>query len=149
LVESLLRFVSPSFDELKRLSHIFPEKCYVISGGFVEYILPICKQLGFKEDHIIANQFMLRGKQIVDFDRDLPIAMHLGKVNALRDLNLQRPICMIGDGFTDLELKLEGAVDYFLAFTESVYREGIVSKADMECKNFEQVVHFLTSHLEK
>ena len=37
---------------------------------------------------------------------------------------------MIGDGYTDYEIKHSGLANKFYAFTENVERENIVSKAD-------------------
>ena len=142
LIARLRPFISPSLNALKSLRDIFPEKCFVISGGFMEYILTLCLELGFKEDRIIANQFVVKDDRIVDFNRDLTIAQNLGKVRVIRELNLQEPICMIGDGYTDFETKREGCVDYFLAFTETVYRHNVVLEADTVCKNFYEVINF-------
>jgi hypothetical protein len=50
---------------------------------------------------------------------------------------------MIGDGYTDLEAKLEGAVDYFIGYTETVYRDNIVERADAVCSDFYEVVKFI------
>ena len=142
LLVRLRSYVSPSLNALKSLNEIFPEKCFVISGGFTEYILPLCLELGFKEDHIIANQFVVKVDRIVDFKRDLTIAQNLGKVKVIRELNLQGTICMIGDGYTDFETKREGCVDYFLAFTEAVFRHNVVLEADTVCENFYEVINF-------
>lgn len=143
LVARLIQAISPSFDALKDFINTRNDNCYVISGGFMEYISPICKKIGFQESHIIANQFVVEGERIIDFRKDLAISENLGKVKALRNLSLQSPICMIGDGYTDFETKKEGVVDYFVAFTESVYRKNIVDKADVVCNNFFEVIDFV------
>jgi HAD superfamily phosphoserine phosphatase-like hydrolase len=143
LTNRLISFISPSIKSLTEWSAIFPKNCYVVSGGFLEYIVPVCKQIGFLESNIIANQFVLKDDKIIDYNKNLLIAQNLGKVKAINELNLSRPIYMIGDGYTDLETKLESSVDFFIAYTETVYRESIVKKADAECGDFYVVMKWI------
>lgn len=143
LIVKLISFISPSIVALTNLQSIFPKNCYVVSGGFLEYIVPVCKRIGFLEANIIANQFVLEGEKIVDFNRNLPIAQNMGKVKVINEFQLARPIFMIGDGYTDLETKLEGAVDYFIGYTETVYRDNIVERADAVFSDFYEVVKWI------
>jgi|688.fasta_scaffold08193_7 HAD superfamily phosphoserine phosphatase-like hydrolase len=143
LIVKLFSFISPSIVALTKMKSIFPKNCYVVSGGFLEYIMPVCKRIGFLESNIIANQFVLKDDNIIDFNRSLPIAHNMGKVKVINEFQLARPICMIGDGYTDLEAKLEGAVDYFIGYTETVYRDNIVERADAVCSDFYEVVKFI------
>lgn len=143
LIVRLNSVVSPSIDALIEMKSIFPKKCYVVSGGFLEYIIPVCKRIGFLEANIIANQFMVKDNKIIDFNRNLPISQNMGKAVAINALNLSRPIYMIGDGYTDLETKLEGAVDYFIGYTETIYRNNIVERADAVCNDFYEVVKWI------
>lgn len=143
LVVRLNSFISPSIDALIEMKSIFPKNCYIVSGGFLEYIVPVCKRIGFLETNIIANQFVLIDDKIIDFNRNLSISQKMGKVKAINALNLSRPIYMIGDGYTDLETKLEGAVDYFISYTETVFRENVVKQADAVCSDFYEVVKWI------
>jgi D-3-phosphoglycerate dehydrogenase len=143
LIVRLNSFISPSIDALIEMRSIFPKNCYVVSGGFLEYIIPVCKRIGFLEANIIANQFMAKDNKIIDFNRNLPISQSKGKAKAINALNLSRPIYMIGDGYTDLETKLEGAVDNFIGYTETVYRDSIVERADSVCSDFYEVVKWI------
>ena len=146
LIVKLISIISPSIEALTNLKSIFPKNCYVISGGFLEYILPICKRIGFLEANIIANQFVLEGETIIDFNRNLPIAQNMGKVKVLNELKLSRPIFMIGDGYTDLEAKLHGSVDVFIAYIETVYRNTIVNNADEVCSDFYEVIKWIKNN---
>lgn len=143
LIVRLNSSISPSIDALIEMKSIFPKNCYIVSGGFLEYIVPVCKHIGFLESNIIANQFVLNDDKIVDFNRNLPISQNKGKALAINALNLSRPIYMIGDGYTDLEAKLESAVDYFMGYTETVYRDSIVERADAVCSDFYEVVKWI------
>ncbi len=143
LIVRLNSFISPSIDALIEMKSIFPKNCYVVSGGFLEYIVPVCKRIGFLESNVIANQFILKDDKIIDFNRNLSISQSKGKAMAINALQLARPICMIGDGYTDLEAKLEGAVDYFIGYTETVYRDRIVERADAVGGDFYEVVKWI------
>ena len=143
LIVRINSFISPSIDALIEMKSIFPKNCYIVSGGFLEYIVPVCKRIGFLETNIIANQFVLIDDKIIDFNRNLSISQKMGKVKAINALNLSRPIYMIGDGYTDLETKLEGAVDYFIGYTETVFRENVVKQADAVCSDFYEVVKWI------
>ncbi|HEV2082146.1 MAG TPA: phosphoglycerate dehydrogenase [Brevundimonas sp.] len=48
---------------------------------------------------------------------------------------------MIGDGWTDAEVKLAGAADRFVAFTEIVRRDRVVAAADQEAATLDEVLH--------
>jgi HAD superfamily phosphoserine phosphatase-like hydrolase len=143
LIVKLISFISPSIEALTDFKSIFPKNCYLVSGGFLEYIMPVCKRIGFLESNIFANQFVLNDDNIIDFNRNLPIAQNMGKVKVLNELKLSRPIYMIGDGYTDLETKLQGSVDVFIAYTETVYRNAIVNKADEVCSDFYEIVKLI------
>jgi D-3-phosphoglycerate dehydrogenase len=143
LIVRLNSFISPSIDALIEMKSVFPKNCYVVSGGFLEYIIPVCKRIGFLETNIISNQFVLKDDKIIDFNRNLSISQNIGKVKAINALNLSRPIYMIGDGYTDLETKLECAVDYFIGYTETVFRENVVKQADAVCSDFYEVVKWI------
>ncbi len=52
------------------------------------------------------------------------------KLNYLKKLNLPGDIYVIGDGYTDYEIKHAGLANKFFAFTENVERENIKTKAD-------------------
>jgi HAD superfamily phosphoserine phosphatase-like hydrolase len=143
LIDRLISFISPSIEALTDIKSFFPKNCYVVSGGFLEYIVPVCKRIGFLETNIIANQFVLKDDKIIDFNRNQSISQNMGKVKAINALKLSRPICMIGDGYTDLETKLEGAVDYFIGYTETVYRENVMKQADAVCSDFYEVVKWI------
>nr|MCU0392876.1 phosphoglycerate dehydrogenase [Thermoflexibacter sp.] len=51
-------------------------------------------------------------------------------VKLLKSLHLQGEIYVIGDGYTDYEIRQAGLANSFFAFTENVEREVVVEKAD-------------------
>jgi D-3-phosphoglycerate dehydrogenase len=47
---------------------------------------------------------------------------------------------MIGDGYTDYEVKEAGKANKFYAFVENVRREKIVKKADKVVESFDEIL---------
>ena len=58
-------------------------------------------------------------------------------------LNLKGTIFVVGDGWTDYEIKREEEADYFLAFTENVSRQSVIELADKKVDNFNDVISFI------
>ncbi|MBL7790527.1 MAG: HAD-IB family phosphatase [Chitinophagales bacterium] len=148
LIEQLFSLISPSIEAIKDHLKTSRQNMYVLSGGFIEYVAPICEYIGFAKENIIANRFVYYGEEIAGFDEKILVSQTLGKPRVIKSLNLEKPVYIVGDGYTDLEVKLEGAANYFLAFTETIYRENVVKQADAECKNFNEVVDFIQRHHE-
>lgn len=113
---------------------------YVVSGGFEEYIIPIASRLHILPQHVFANRFLYQGEQISGFDAARPTSQQGGKVKQIASLHLPRPIIVIGDGFTDFETKQKGVADEFWAYTETVNRPKITTKADRVVSSFADIM---------
>ena len=50
---------------------------------------------------------------------------------------------LIGDGFTDYEMKSVGSADKFFAFTENIKRKEVIENADYEIQNFDEFLQIL------
>lgn len=131
LIQRLRGSVSESFKRNREFFETHADNIYIISNGFREFIEPIVVDYGIKPENILANEFRFddRGK-VVGFDMDNPLSANGGKVEQLRKLNLPGDVYVIGDGYTDYEIKHAGLANKFYAFTENVERENILSKAD-------------------
>jgi len=64
------------------------------------------------------------------FDKENPLSANNGKTEQLKRLNLPGDVYVIGDGYTDYEIKHSGLANKFYAFTENVEREKVLAKAD-------------------
>lgn len=114
------------------------EHIYVVSGGFKEYIVPVVQMLGLREDHVYANTLNRNSKgKIIGFDSNNPLSRKNGKVEVVKSLKKSN-IVVIGDGFTDAQIKEMGAAKRFVAFTEHVVREKVVEAADEIVKSFDE-----------
>jgi D-3-phosphoglycerate dehydrogenase len=140
----LRQTLSPSIDFLKRIVEENRSSCFVVSGGFLDYLKPICIELGFLEDHIFGNEFTYDGEKIIGFNTKNILSISKGKASLIQSLGLPSPIVIIGDGYTDCEVKSGGIADHFVAFTENITRQKVVDRADVICENFNEVYNYIT-----
>jgi D-3-phosphoglycerate dehydrogenase len=133
--------LTPSFRRNKSFFQKYHKQIYIISGGFRECILPVVKEFGIREDHILANTFTYNKKGgITGFDKKNPLAQKNGKVKAVATLKHTGKICVVGDGITDYQIKEQGKADIFFAFIENVYRKGVAAKADKIIRSFDELL---------
>lgn len=131
LVNQLKSKVSESFKRNKEFFSTYSDQIYIISNGFREFIEPVVTEYGIKPANILANEFVFDGNgKVVDFDRTNPLSANNGKSERLKNLSLPGDIYVIGDGYTDYEIKHAGLANKFFAFTENVDRSHVSSKAD-------------------
>jgi D-3-phosphoglycerate dehydrogenase / 2-oxoglutarate reductase len=131
LINKLKGSVSESFKRNKEFFQKYSDNIYIISNGFKEFIEPIVTEFGIKPENILANEFRFDDEgRVVGFDEENPLSANGGKVTQLKKLNLPGDVYVIGDGYTDYEIKHAGLANKFFAFTENVERENVKSKAD-------------------
>lgn len=131
LIQVLKSKVSESFKRNKEFFQKHAENIFIISNGFKEFIEPVVTEFGIKPENILANEFVFdAGGKVIGFDTNNPLSANNGKVEQLKKLNLPGDVYVIGDGYTDYEIKHAGLANKFYAFTENVERENILSKAD-------------------
>ncbi|WP_372920603.1 HAD-IB family phosphatase, partial [Salegentibacter sp.] len=131
LIENLKERVSPSFVRNRVFFEEYHENIYIISNGFKEFIVPIVEEYGVRPENVFANTFEFdENGKIVGFDRENVLSSNNGKVEQLKYLNLKGDVYVIGDGYTDYEIKASGLANKFYAFTENVEREKVLEKAD-------------------
>ena len=131
LVETLRKRVSTSFIRNRSFFEENHENIFIISNGFKEFIVPIVGEYGIKEGNVFANTFEYdEDGRITGFDRNNILSSNNGKVEQLKSVNLQGDVYVIGDGYTDYEIKAAGLANKFYAFTENVERDNVLDKAD-------------------
>ena len=131
LVENLKERVSSSFVRNREFFNDYHENIYILSNGFKEFIVPIVAPYGVKPENVFANTFEYDEQgNIISFDHNNVLSSNNGKVEQLKKLNLKGDVYVIGDGYTDYEIKAAGLANKFYAFTENVERANILEKAD-------------------
>ena len=136
------RKVTNSIKHNKQFFKTYKDSIYIVSGGFKEFIIPVMKAFRIPNSNIFANTFIFdRTENIVGYDRKNPLAQDNGKYNAVRLLDLKGEIYIIGDGYTDYQIKQLGAAKYFIAFTENVTRKSVIKEADQIAPNFDEFLY--------
>ena len=139
LVVNLRKQVSPSIERNKEFFEKYADDIYVISCGFKEFIDPIVEEYNIPSERVFANTFRYdENDNIVGFDGDNVLSQHNGKIQCLKDLNLDGEVQVIGDGYSDYVTREAGVADKFFAYTENVKREKTTSNADHVAPNLDE-----------
>lgn len=142
LIEHLKTLVS---DSIQRNRDFFVQNAadvLIISSGFKDFIEPIVTEYGILKENIYANTFEFDADgNIVGFDEENPLAKDGGKVLQMKQLHLQGDVFVIGDGYTDYEIRKAGLADKFFAFMENVDRPVVRESADVVVKSFDEVLY--------
>ncbi len=141
----IAKLISKSFLKNKKFFSKYAENIYVISGGFEELIIPSTEKLGILKNKVFANQFIFNDHdKVIGLDSSRLTSKHLGKVKQLKALHLPIPAVIIGDGYTDYEVKERGVVQDFIVYTEHAKRDNVVQNADFRAKTFSDILKFIT-----
>ncbi|QNL21001.1 phosphoglycerate dehydrogenase [Hyphobacterium sp. CCMP332] len=131
LVELLKKKISKSFRRNEQFFSEHTSNILIISNGFKDFVVPVVTELGVLPQNVYANSFEYdENGNITGVDTDNVLSDNDGKVKQLQSLKLNGEIFVIGDGFTDYEIKQKGIAKKFYAFTENVKRDSVVSEAD-------------------
>ncbi|WP_425391738.1 phosphoglycerate dehydrogenase [Ekhidna sp.] len=148
LVDRLSSLVSPSFKRNTEFIEKYKDQIFIVSNGFKDFIVPIVKKHGIKEDHVFANEFEYdEGGNIVGFDEGNILSGNNGKPKQIENLKLDGEVFVLGDGYTDYEIKKAGLAHKFYVFTENVRREKILNEADHEAPSLDEFL--FTQKLER
>lgn len=142
LIASLRNKVSKSFQRNKEFFRDNADDIYIISNGFKDFIIPIVSEYGIKEENVFANEFVYDDNgNIIDFNRDNLLSKNNGKPETIKQLKLEGDIFVIGDGYTDYEIKASGVANKFYAFTENVNRPKVLAKADHVAPSLDEILY--------
>lgn len=142
LVGQLRSKVSESFKRNKDFFKTYADQIYIISNGFREFIEPVVTEFGVKPGNILANEFVFDSHgAVTGFDTNNPLSSNNGKAERLKSLSLSGDIYVIGDGYTDYEIKNSGLANKFFAFTENVERHSVASKADHVAPSLDEFLY--------
>ncbi|TAF75333.1 MAG: phosphoglycerate dehydrogenase [Bacteroidetes bacterium] len=139
VIEVISEKVSISFERNKKFIEPIAQQIYIVSGGFSEIIIPIVAEFGIAAKNVLANDFTYSANgDIIGFDTKNLLSQSKGKPQIIKSLKLVGDIFVIGDGYTDYEIKEAGAATKFYAFTENVKRQNVVEKADAILPSFDE-----------
>ena len=136
--------VTPSFTKNKSFFIENNNKIIILSGGFKELIVPIVDDFGILSSNVFANDFIYNSsEQITGINQDNIMSKNGGKVKQSKLLSIHGTVHVIGDGYTDYEIKLDGPATHFFAFTENIERKNICELADLTLSNFDDYINIL------
>lgn len=145
VAELASRILEEGTPSVRRNLRFFREnagRIVILSGGFREIIAPLAAHLHVPAERVLCNDLIYDADgRVVGVDEANPLSQAGGKPTVIRTLKLPGPVVMIGDGWTDAEVKLEGVADRFHAFTEIVRRDRVVAAADTEAPSMDEFLH--------
>ena len=142
LISELKKKVSDSFQRNKEFLLENRADIYIISNGFKDFVSPIVTSYGIKPENVFANEFVYdESGKIIGFNKDNPLSKNNGKPETIKKLNLSGDIYVIGDGYTDYEIKASGVANKFYAFTENIHRPSVSSKADHIAPSLDEILY--------
>ncbi|BDD09581.1 hypothetical protein FUAX_20130 [Fulvitalea axinellae] len=144
LTEILKQEISDSFLRSKEFIEKHSGQIYIVSSGFKEFICPVVESFGIPSERVYANTFVFDYEgNAIGLDPSNPLAKDAGKIKVVERMNLPGKRYVVGDGFTDYEIRQAGLADLFFAFTENVSREKVNNLADHVVKSFEEVLELI------
>ncbi len=144
LIRVLRRSLTPSVKRNRLFFKSYRDQIYVLSNGFREFIEPVLETLGLDSDHLFANSLVFDDRgYVVGYDSRNPLAHQDGKARVLRTLQLAGECLVIGDGFSDVQIKDAGLATRFYAFTENARRESVVERADHVLPSLDELLYLL------
>ncbi|APQ15850.1 phosphoglycerate dehydrogenase [Maribacter hydrothermalis] len=139
LVKELRNKISKSIESNKEFFEKYADDIYVISCGFKEFIDPIVKEYNIPSARVYANTFKFdQEDNIIGFDEKNVLSQHNGKIDCLKQMNLDGEVQVIGDGYSDYVMREAGIADKFFAYTENVHREKAANNADYVTPNLDE-----------
>jgi phosphoserine phosphatase len=124
---------------------------FIISGGFMEVIIPTAEILGIEKEKVFANNFIYNKNGIVEGAEKNLLLEEQGKVKLINKLKKEKILIgkniMIGDGYTDLETFKHGAVDSHVAFLGVVSREKVIKESKVLAHNVKELNKILKGYL--
>ncbi|QNH63333.1 phosphoglycerate dehydrogenase [Hymenobacter sediminicola] len=142
LVARLKGKVSESIVRNRAFFEQFPGRVYIVSSGFREFIEPVVAEFGIGPDFVLANTFTFDAEgRITGFDPENVLSRDGGKIEQLRRLDLSGDVYVLGDGYTDYQIREAGLANRFYAFTENVTRDAVVARADEVLPTFDEFLY--------
>jgi len=142
LIARLSEQVSQSFQRNKEFVRQYSDQIYILSNGFKDFIIPIVEHYGIKPERVFANEFEYDNEgKITGFNKSNVLSENNGKPKQIASLNLNGEVYVLGDGYTDYEIKKAGLAHKFYAFTENVRRQNVLQEADHEAPTLDEFLY--------
>ncbi len=132
LGEAYVRALVPGARELVAALRFLGKRVRILSGGLAPAVERVGVELGLPAEHVtaVAIRFDEAGRY-AGFDESSPLARSGGKcipVRAWLDAG-EDPLCLVGDGITDLEVAQALPLARFIGYGGVAAREAVLSRA--------------------
>ena len=137
LTKFILSFLVEKGDYLKLSQHqqqLVFETCKTIMTAIYNAI---------KYENVYANEFIYQNNNIVSINKTNELSNNLGKVLIAK--NIPGNNIIIGDGYTDYEVKKEKAAIKFIQYAENINRKKLNKHADIIAFNFNEIIDFINN----
>ncbi len=138
IMQKISKSFNSNIDFFKKNSN----NIYIVSGGFKNIIYSTVKQFHIMKSNIYANEFLYKNNKIT-IDSNNPLSMDNGKGMVIK--NIDGFNIIIGDGYTDYEVKKNGFADIFIQYIENINRKELNDNADFIAENFNDIIHFINN----
>lgn len=145
LIKKLKTKISTSIQQHNDFFKINKNNIYIISSGFKDFIVPVVEDYHISANHVFANSFIWKNGTINGFDTSNILSQNGGKPKLVKTLNFNKPVVVIGDGYTDYEIRKAGLAERFIAYTENVYRPTVAQSADFVATNFNDFLTYISN----
>ena len=141
LIDDLKAHVSPSLRRNRETLQAGRPEVFIVTGGFHDYVDAVVAGFGIPPERVRANRLVFDDQGLATgVDEANPLARDGGKIEAVRGLGAAE-VVMVGDGWTDYQVREAGAAARFYAFTETAARSRVIAAADRVAASFDEVLH--------
>lgn len=142
LIERLKGQVSASIRRNRDFFEKNAGRVFIVTGGFHDFVDAVVADYGIAPSQVLANRLCFDADGVVaGLDEANPLARDGGKIEVVRGLGLDGEVVVVGDGWTDFEIRRAGAATRFHAFTENVKRVRVMDAADHVSASWDEVLH--------
>lgn len=140
LSQKLPQFITQNLADIIESLQQNGHKIHILSGGFKDYMHHTATALNIPKNNIHANEFTYGEDGFINgLNQQNPLCQNGGKGQVISHLNLKEKVILIGDGYTDLEVYLEGKCRHFIGFGIHESRDIIKEKAPFFIKNIDEL----------
>lgn len=127
---SLPKIITDGFFELFKKLKRNGYDLWIISGGLKRVIEPFADYLGIGANVIALEADWNQKGEFIKLKQTPSLQSKVLAVDALKD-QLTKPVIIVGDGYTDYELKASNIAEYFIYYSEHIKRETVIKYADV------------------
>jgi D-3-phosphoglycerate dehydrogenase / 2-oxoglutarate reductase len=138
LVKRLKKLVSSSFVSHKKQIQNASDRIFVVTGGFHEFVDPVVESFGIRQVRANTFRFDSDGK-IIGVDTKNPLCRSGGKIEVCNEIPGSLKV-VVGDGYTDYQIKEGNAAQRFYCYAENVFREPVAERADQVVYGIDEVL---------